>query len=68
MLVVTLGKYHAGYGGIPAHDYEEKNGYAGGAYHSEAAADTCRVESGMAYAVHARFRKIGFRVSGAKRY
>ena len=41
VLVAALGEYHAGHGGIPAHDYEKENGHEGGPYLAKAATDTC---------------------------
>ena len=56
VLVTALGEHHARHGGIPTHDYEEKDGYEGGADLPEAAADTRRMEIFMAYIIQARFR------------
>jgi len=39
MFVTALGEHHARHGDIPTHDYQELDGYAGGAHLSEAAAD-----------------------------
>ena len=57
MLVAALGERHAGRSCVSTLDHEEKDGHAGGAHLSEAAADNRRVETVMADFVQARLPK-----------